>query len=95
MLKYFVPDLIYSQYKEVGFDTMTGISPHISGTNNEEPTQERSRIICSPLASPVVLPENSDELWGEQLGPQRFNLSNVSQKTQHVAVKLLFIWKLL
>lgn len=43
----------------------------------------------------TVLPEHSDELWGEQLWPQCFDLSNISQKPQHVAVKLLFVWKLL
>lgn len=41
------------------------------------------------------LPEHSDELWSEELWPQRFDLSNITQKPQHVAVKLLLVWKLL
>lgn len=51
--------------------------------------------LLSPLVSAVLLPEYSDELWGEQLWPQSFDLSNISQKPQHVAVQLLLVWKLL
>lgn len=52
-------------------------------------------LLYSALVSAAVLPEHSDELWSEQLWPQCFDLSNITQKPQHVAVKLLLIWKLL
>lgn len=41
------------------------------------------------------LRENGDELRRQQLRPQRSDLSNVAQQSQHVAVKLLLVWKLL
>lgn len=60
--------------------------------------------LCGPIVTtnrvsvqvflPLV-PEHCDELWGEQLWPQSFDLSHVSQKTQHIAMKLLLVWKLL
>lgn len=51
--------------------------------------------LYSPLVSVAVLPEYSDELWSEQLRPQYFHLSHISQKPQHVAMQLLLVWKLL
>lgn len=54
-----------------------------------------SRIMLESFYSTVLLPENSDELWREQLWPECFDLGNISQKPQHVAVKLLLIRKLL
>lgn len=43
----------------------------------------------------VNLREYSDELWRQQLWPQRSDFSNVAQKSQHVSVKFLLVWKLL
>lgn len=43
----------------------------------------------------VNLREYSDELWRQQLWPQRSDFSNVTQKSQHVPVKFLLVWKLL
>lgn len=43
----------------------------------------------------VNLREYSDELWRQQLWPQRSDFSNVTQKSQHVSVKFLLVWKLL
>lgn len=43
----------------------------------------------------VNLREHGDELWRQQLRPQSSDLSNVAQKSQHVPVKFLLVWKLL
>lgn len=43
----------------------------------------------------VNLREYSDELWRQQLWPQRSDFGNVTQKSQHVSVKFLLVWKLL
>lgn len=49
----------------------------------------------STLFFTIHLPEHSDKLRGEKLWPQSFDLSNISQQPQHVAMEFLFVWKLL
>lgn len=43
----------------------------------------------------AVTPENRDELFGQQLRPQRLHFGHVTQQPQHVTVQLLLIRKLL
>lgn len=43
----------------------------------------------------ILLPEDRDELWGEELWSQSSHFCHITQQAQHVTVELLLVWKLL